>query len=100
MPAEERFAVSVQVRDEAFEEHDDWDSPQQEYENEQTYEFPRCDLRGDIPWHELVPWNNGAKIDEHGGVEDQFQNLGQMRLLSPVREPAVPAEADAGAECD
>ena len=49
---------------------------------------------------EVGPGDAGAEVDEHGGVEQQVDDVGQVGGLCFAREPAVPGEARAGAEGD
>ena len=47
-----------------------------------------------------MPGDDGAKVDEHGGVEQQIEDLGQVGGVGFAGEPAVVGEAVARAEGD
>ena len=49
---------------------------------------------------EVAPGDDGAEVDEHGGVEEEVEDLGQFGLARLHGEPAVRGEAVAGAEGD
>lgn len=89
MSAEERFAVGADVGDETFEEKDDGDTAEEEHKDQESNEFARCDGRRDIPRHELFPGDDRPKVYEHGGVEDEFEDVGERSFFGLVGEPAV-----------
>ena len=47
-----------------------------------------------------MPGDEGAEIDEHGGVEEEVENLREMGGAGFSSEPAVGGETVAGAEGD
>lgn len=92
---EERFLVVADIGDPAVEGEDGGDTAQEEDEGEGREQFPRAELM-----REALPGDDGAKVDEHGGVEEQVEHVGELDLLRLGGEPAVPGEGGAGAEAD
>ena len=98
--AEEGFAVGADIRDKTFESEDDGDTAEEEDEREEASEFARGHGWGVDRWGKLLPGDGGAKVDEHAGVEEEVEDVGEVGFARFLREPAVPGEAVAGTEGD
>ena len=100
MPAKERFAVGADVGDQRLESQHGRDAAEEKHQHQKAGEFPGRDHRRDVPWHEVLPRDDGAKINEHGGIEEEVEDLREVGGFGFVSEPTVPGEACAGAESD
>ena len=49
---------------------------------------------------ELVPGDDGAKVDEVGQVDQKIYNVGNMRLFRLLREPSVVGKAHSSSKAD
>ena len=49
---------------------------------------------------EIGPREDGAEVDEHGGVEEEVEDVREVCFFCFCGEPAVPGKAGASAEGD
>lgn len=66
MSAEQGLSVGADIRDQGLEKKDDRYASEQENEDQEANEFPRCDHGRDVSRDKLFPRYDSAKVDEHG----------------------------------
>lgn len=84
------FSPRLDVRDRGFEQKHDRDAAKQQNEDSQNDQSPG--IEADDGRVELGPWDDGAKVDEKGQVDEQIDDVGDVRFFSLFCEPAIVTE--------
>ena len=78
--------------------HHDW-NPSEEDDEDGEYRKPPC-AQPKLDVVEHLPWDDGPKVNEVGQVDQQVDDIGNVRLLCLLGEPSVIGEANTAGKAD
>lgn len=100
MAREDGFSKGLDIWDPAPESKDDRKAAEQNDCDCENKETPYVDVAASAVC-EFPPWHDGADVDESGNVEEQIDDVGEVRVFRLASKPSVPSKCrSAGKGCE
>ena len=87
MSAEEGLAISFDVWNKAFDGKNNRDTAEKEDKDEKSEELWRGEGRVEGRGRKGRPGDHGTEVNEHGGIEEKVDNLGEFSGVCFGGEP-------------
>ena len=94
--SEESFTPCFHVRYNRFQQKHDWYTTEEDDQYCNHHQAPGYETEVGVV--EVLPWDDGPKVNEVCQVEEQINDVGDVRLLRLLREPTIVTESDTAGE--